>query len=169
MLLKRTTAILLAAATMLTMGLTACGDSSSSESGSSAADSQSDAPAKSAAVAADELKNGVEFKDSLNEADEAIVQKLYKLTKDDYKEAKVYIGSGGATAEEIACFEANDADGVSKLEDAVKARIEDLKNTFKDYVPEEMDKLNDPVVVTKGNCVYMCLSNDNAKAKEIIG
>ncbi len=168
MMLKKMTAALLAAATMLSVGLVSCGDGSSS-SGSSTSDSQSAGEAKDVSAVADELKNGIEFKDSLNEIDPAVSEKLYKLTADDYKSAKIYIGSGGATAEEIACIEAKDADGVSKIEDAVKNRIEDLKKTFKDYVPEEMDKLNDPVIVTKGNSVYMCLSNDNAKAKEIIG
>ena len=32
-----------------------------------------------------------------------------------------------------------------------------------------MDKLNDPVLVVDGNYVIMCLSNNNSKAKEIIG
>ena len=32
-----------------------------------------------------------------------------------------------------------------------------------------MTKLNDPVLVTNGNYVYLSLSNDNDKAKEIIG
>ena len=165
---KRFLAVVLAAAAIMTAGLTACGDSSSSGSDSAASQSAKDS-SRSAAEVADALKNGVEFKDSLNEPDKNIIEKLYGLSEDMYKEGKLYIGSGGATAEEIACFTANDADGAAKIKEAYEKRVEDLKKTFENYVPEEMDKLNDPVIVTKGNSVYMCLSNDNAKAKEIIG
>lgn len=165
---KRLLAVVLAAAAIMTAGLTACGDSSSSGSESAASQSAGES-SKSAAEVADALKSGVEFKDSLNEPDKNIIEKLYGLSEDMYKEGKLYIGSGGATAEEIACFTANDADGAAKIKAAYEKRVEDLKKTFENYVPEEMDKLNDPVIVTKGNSVYMCLSNDNAKAKEIIG
>ena len=165
---KRFLAVVLAAAAIMTAGLTACGDSSSSGSESAASQSAGES-SRSAAEVADALKDGVEFKDSLNEPDKNIIEKLYGLSEDMYKEGKLYIGSGGATAEEIACFTANDADGAAKIKEAYEKRVEDLKKTFENYVPEEMDKLNDPVIVTKGNSVYMCLSNDNAKAKEIIG
>ena len=165
---KRFLAVVLAAAALMTAGLTACGDSSSSGSDSAASQSAGES-SKSAAEVADALKNGVEFKDSLNEPDKNIIEKLYGLSEDMYKEGKLYIGSGGATAEEIACFTANDADGAAKIKEAYEKRVEDLKKTFENYVPEEMDKLNDPVIVTKGDSVYMCLSNDNDKAKEIIG
>ena len=165
---KRFLAVVLAAAAIMTAGLTACGDSSSSGSESAASQSAGES-SRSAAEVADALKDGVEFKDSLNEPDKNIIEKLYGLSEDMYKEGKLYIGSGGATAEEIACFTANDADGAAKIKEAYEKRVEDLKKTFENYVPEEMDKLNDPVIVTKGDSVYMCLSNDNDKAKEIIG
>ena len=169
MKMKKILAVMLAASALMTAGLTACGDDSSSSGNDSAASQSAKESSKSAAEVADALKDGVEFKDSLNEPDKGMIEKLYGLSEDMYKEGKLYIGSGGATAEEIACFTANDADGAAKIKEAYEKRIEDLKKTFENYVPEEMDKLNDPVIVTKGNSVYMCLSNDNDKAKEIIG
>ena len=56
-----------------------------------------------------------------------------------------------------------------EIETALKTRIENQKTAFKDYVPAEMDKLNNPVLVVDGKYVFMCLSNNNDKAKEIIG
>ena len=166
--MKRKIALLLAVMTIFGAGLTACGDSSSS-SGSSKSDSQSADSGKSASAVADELKEGIEFKDTLNERGVGMYDKIYGITEDMYKEGKIYIGSGGATAEEIACFEANDADGAAKIKEAFEKRVEKQKEAFKDYVPEELDKLGSAVIVTKGNSVYMCISNDDAKAKEIIG
>ena len=88
---------------------------------------------------------------------------------DSYTKAKVYVSSSGGTAEEIDCFEAKDADSAKAIADTLTARVESQKKVFENYVPEEMTKLNDPVLVTNGNYVYLCLSNDNDKAKEIIG
>ena len=51
----------------------------------------------------------------------------------------------------------------------LEPRIEAQKKAFENYQPAEMDKLNDPVLVKQGKYVFMCLSDDNAKAKEIIG
>jgi hypothetical protein len=55
------------------------------------------------------------------------------------------------------------------IESALKTRIENQKTAFKDYVPAEMDKLNDPVLVVDSNYVFLCLTNNNSKAKEVIG
>ena len=166
---KKILAVLLAAMTVMTMGLTACGDDSSSGSKDTGTSQSAGESSKSASAVADELKNGIEFKDSLNELDKAMYEKIYGLTDDMYKDGKIYIGSGGSTAEEIACFDANDADGAAKIKEAFEKRIEDQKKAFENYVPEELDKLGSAVIVTKGSSVYMCISNDDAKAKEIIG
>jgi hypothetical protein len=37
-----------------------------------------------------------------------------------------------------------------------------------DYQPKEMEKLKNPVLVTAGNYVILCVSDDNAKAQKII-
>ncbi|MGN0601893.1 MAG: DUF4358 domain-containing protein [Oscillospiraceae bacterium] len=119
---------------------------------------------------ADKLKSDIAYKDTLTELSADMIQKLFGLAADtDYKAGKVYVGSGGATAEEIACFEANDADGAAKIKTVLEERVESQKTAFENYQPQEMDKLNDPVLVVKDNCVFMCISDDNAKAQEIIG
>ena len=163
---KKLTALLLAGVTALTMGLTACGDGSSSESGSKSSNSAESS--KSVTEIADELRNSITFKDDLNPLEEDMYEKLYGVTADSYNSAKIYIG-GGTYAEEIACFEAKDEASLETIKNAINKRIETMKQSSKDYTPEEMGKLEDPVIVTKGNCVYMCISDDNAKAKEIIG
>ena len=118
---------------------------------------------------ADKLKDGIEFKDELAELDEAKIEKIIGISADSYTKAKVYVSSSGGTAEEIDCFEAKDADSAKAIADTLTARVESQKKVFENYVPEEMTKLGDPVLVTNGNYVYLCLSNDNDKAKEIIG
>ena len=74
----------------------------------------------------------------------------------------------GATAEEIAVITVSDKENVSKVEEAVKARIESQKEGFENYVPEELTKLSDPVIRTVGNTVIVCVSDHNDQAEKII-
>ncbi|CDA73230.1 conserved domain protein [Ruminococcus sp. CAG:579] len=97
-----------------------------------------------------------------------MIEKLYGISADKYSSAAVYVG-GVSTAEEIACFDAVDESAASDILAACEKRIEDLKTQVESYNPDELPKLNTPVLLTKGNSVYMCLSNDNDKAEEIIG
>lgn len=122
------------------------------------------------AAVADKLKNEITYKDTLTELTSDMIAKLFGLTADtDYTAGKVYVGSGGATAEEIACFEAKDSTGASKIKETLDKRVESQKKAFENYQPKEMDKLNSPVITVKGNYVMMCISDDNSKAQEIIG
>ncbi len=116
---------------------------------------------------ADKLAQEVSFQDQLTKMDQDAALKLYDLTADDVETASLYVGTG-ATAEEISVWQGKDADAAKKIQDAVNTRIENQKESFVDYNPEEMPKLENPVVVAKGNYVVLCLSGDNENAKKII-
>lgn len=161
------------------MSLTACGNKTEESDGSDAqttaaqtdAQGGETAPAQEraeASVYADDLFNGITYVDQLGEIAPEMVEKLYGISPDKYTNGKVYVG-GVATVEEIACFDAVDEAAAGEIKSALEARIEAQKKAVEDYNPAELPKLNDPVLVTYGNSVYMCLSNDNDKAKEIIG
>ena len=49
-----------------------------------------------------------------------------------------------------------------------KQRVDSQKQSYVDYVPKEMTKLNDAVLIRRGNLVALCISNDNATAKQLI-
>ena len=116
---------------------------------------------------ADKLAQEVSFQDQLTKMDQDAGLKLYDLTADDVEAVSLYVGTG-ATAEEISVWQGKDADAAKKIQDAVNTRIENQKESFVDYNPEEMPKLENPVVVAKGNYVVLCLSGDNENAKKII-
>ncbi len=116
---------------------------------------------------ADKLAQEVSFQDQLTKMDQDAALKLYDLTADDVEAVSLYVGTG-ATAEEISVWQGKDADAAKKIQDAVNTRIENQKESFVDYNPEEMPKLENPVVVAKGNYVVLCLSGDNENAKKII-
>ena len=61
------------------------------------------------------------------------------------------------------------ANAAADIKAALEARIAAQKKAFENYQPKEMDKLNSPVLTVQGKYVFMCISDDNAKAEEIIG
>lgn len=165
---KRILCLALTLTTICCAGLTSCGNNDNDNS------SKTENVAASVSVdvisVADKLKSEIEYKDSLNELSADMVQKLFGLAADtDYVKGKVYVGSGGATAEEVACFEAKDADSAAKIKTALENRIESQKKAFENYQHQEMTKLNSPVLVVRDNYVMMCISDDNSKAESIIG
>ncbi len=170
--LKKTLCIALSVAAIFCTALTSCGGNSENTNADSASAAVSDAEEKNVDVTqvADSLKNKITYKDQLNELSDDMIQKIYSLSvESDYTKAKVYVGSGGTTAEEIACFETDSQEKSDKVKAALEKRIESQKSAFENYQPKEMDKLNDPVLIQKGNNVFMCISDDNQTAKDIIG
>lgn len=154
------------------MSLVSCGDSGdgASDGGeATAAPVQAEAQAElSAAEIADKLFGEITYTDSLAEIAPDMIEKIYGISADKYVSGKVYVG-GVSTAEEIACFDAADETAAAEIKAACEQRIADQIKSVESYNPAELDKLQDPVLVTRGNSVLMCLSNDNDKAKEIIG
>jgi hypothetical protein len=118
-------------------------------------------------AAADKLVAAIPFKDQMSPADLEIALQHYGLEESTVSRAKVY-ESTGATAEEVAVFEAKDETSLNKIKEAAQKRIENQREGFQDYQPQEMEKLKNPVLVTAGNYVFLCVSDDNAKAQKVI-
>ena len=119
------------------------------------------------AALADALKAAVPFSDELTEPNDAALLNFYNIDEADIAAKKVYVSSG-ATAEEIAVFEGTDEAAAGRIKTAVDERIADQKSAFEDYNPEEQKKLNDPVIVTTGKYVILCVSDDNDSAEKCI-
>lgn len=119
------------------------------------------------ATLADQLKEGITFKDDMSLLEDDIFSMVYNIDMGDIVNKKIYL-SAGATAEEIAVIEGKDSESVGRIVDGLEQKIEDQKVNFESYMPEEMKKLEDPVLVKEGNYVILCISDDNEKALDII-
>ena len=73
---------------------------------------------------------------------------------------KVYV-STGATAEEIAVFEAVDKEAAARIKEAVLQRAAEQEATFRDYLPAEVPKLQKAVPLCGGPLCDFCVSNHN--------
>lgn len=118
--------------------------------------------------AADDILSNGSFKDKLAVVDKTIaLTRLYSLDETQVKSSAFYTNSN-ATAEEIAVIETNSQDYVDTVKSAFETRIASQKAACKDYLPDEMPKLESAVIYSNGNYVILCVSEDNAAAKELI-
>lgn len=111
------------------------------------------------------LLSEVTYEDELQELSEQMAAMQFD-TEDGVK-IYLYMG-GGATAEEVAVFEAPDEEAAKKQLDHVKDFVDDQIETERDYRPEEVKRLEAAVLERRGKYVILCVSSDSDKAKEII-
>ena len=127
------------------------------------------APAKEIDIneVVDALENQITYQDSLSPLTDDMFNSVYMLDASLIKNAVAYV-STGATAEEIIAIELTDESAA----DTVKAAMEDhlvyLKEGYADYGPQEVPKIEDAVLTVSGKYVFLSISDDSAKAKEII-
>lgn len=151
--LKRTIASTFISVAML-LSVTACGDSGKE-------------PTKSLNEITVAVKDcGIEFPEMV-EVSEDNFQFKYGISADDYSEYSLWWAGSGGDADEICIIKAKD-DKLDNIQKAVEKRLEDQKEVFKDYVPEQYEKLCDTKVKTEGNYVYWICTNDNSKAEETL-
>lgn len=112
---------------------------------------------------ANELIAEVNFDDELTKF-EGDISKLYDLPEvEDYV---VYVGSG-ATAEEIAIITLKDESDEESVREALEKRVEEQKQSFLNYVPEEVTRLDKSVIQSNQKYVVLCVSDEDL-AEDII-
>lgn len=99
------------------------------------------------------------FSDTLEEVSSDIAVTLLGLDEADVSEMKCYMSSG-ATAEELTVVTAADADAAARVSEALSQHVEDQKTAMKDYLPDEVDKLDHAVQRTFGNVVVLMVAAD---------
>ena len=167
--LKKSLIVVLAAG-LIAGCLTGCNNGETSSSSAESAISATPANATvDVAEIADKLNSEIKFDEKLGEIDGGKITSVIGVSEDKYANAKCLISSSGATPEEIDCFEAKDEDAAKEIKTALESRIEAQKKTFKDYNADQAPKLDNAVLSVKGKYVYLCISGDSDKAKEIIG
>lgn len=116
---------------------------------------------------AEKLSTELTFEDSLSKLDNAVALKYYGIDETIVKDCAIYI-STGATAEEIAVFEANSADDAETILAACRTRKDKQVTSYSDYKPSEVDRLEHFVMMREDKYVVFCVNDDVDKAQEII-
>ena len=113
------------------------------------------------------LQTDLDFTYKMEQVDEDIALSMYSVDASDVSTVIMY-SAGGVSAEEIAVFEAVSTEAAERIRKSAKLRIEAQIESFTDYVPAEIPKLNNAVVLVKGNYVVVCVSPNYMKATEAI-
>lgn len=113
------------------------------------------------------LLDSAAFSEALEEIDLEIACSLYSLDQDKVTEAAVY-GSTGATAEELALFIFTDADAATAAKACFETRIADRTEAMKDYLPNEVPKLEKAVLEVRGATLLFVVANDYAPVEELL-
>lgn len=109
------------------------------------------------------------FKSEMVELDNGILEGLYStIDLGDIEIFKVYVAGSGANAEELAVFKANDNKKADKIYKAVKARLEDLQEGFKDYIPEQYKIAQDGVIKKEGKYIFFMLGENVKEIEKVI-
>lgn len=116
---------------------------------------------------AQSLLNDITYEDQLTKVEGNMFQMIYGISQEDIEEYEAYV-STGATAEEIAVIKAKDEATAESMEEKLTERVEAQKNSFANYIPKEVEKLEEAVVYQEGVYVVLSISNDDEKAEEII-
>ena len=141
----------------------ACGGDTTGEENSSSA-----LQSAAASDVAQYLKENTQFEDAMDSLDVDIAVSLFNLTENEVLlEDSTVICSTGATAEEIAVFTACDG-AVEQVVAACESRVEAQKIGFENYVPKELEKLEDAVIRKEGNKVIFVVCNYAQNAEKLI-
>ncbi len=112
---------------------------------------------------ANELLTEVDFDDELT-LFAGDISKIYDMPEvEDYL---IYIGSG-ATSEEIAIITLKNSSDEEDVKASLEKRVEEQKQNFANYVPEEVSRLEKSIIKSNEKYVVLCVSNDN-QAEKII-
>jgi predicted small lipoprotein YifL len=114
------------------------------------------------------VMNAIEFPSPVKKDAESIGVYYTTLDINSVERMSVYVCGSGAYPDEIAVFEFRDSNAADAGYEAVNKRYEDLVSTFTDYTPEEMYKLESPVMAIYGNYVVFVDCSENEIAEEII-
>ena len=119
------------------------------------------------ATLGNDLATKITYEDTLAPMDLDCAGMFLNLADVNVTKAAIYEGSGG-TAEEIIVFECASEDDAKKAEQVLKTRVSEQIESFTDYVPEELTKLNAAVVKVNGKYAVLSVSGTPDEAKKII-
>lgn len=113
----------------------------------------------------DDIMQNIKFEDEMNKVDKKTTEKLYTIN--NAINQVVYMSSG-ATAEEIAIFEFENKEECKGAMENANKRIEEQKESFKDYMPKEMKKLEESIISTKDKYLMIFVTDNQNGVQKIL-
>ena len=112
------------------------------------------------------IVNCVSEKDKFVDGDNKSLKRYYGLNDKDYEEVIYHKPNSNMDVEELLIIKVKDESQIEGIEKSMNSRIENQKNSFKDYAPEQYSILNNGIVSVNGNYVFLAISKDAEKMQE---
>lgn len=109
----------------------------------------------------EDLQNNVEFEATM-EAPEEYVENAFGITSEDYEDGCIYIADSELSACTIAILKTTDKDKMENLVELLKEYKSSKEDELEDYLPEQYDLVKNSKVVTKGEYVYLVISEQSS-------
>ena len=154
---------LLGALLLLTMSVSivACGNGGTGESGSSE-NNQKEVSAEDLAQA---LVTQIKYTKEMEQMDAEDIAWYFELEEGV---TGVAYEVSGVSSERVAVFKVADKDAADKVMDAIEVVLADDLDQNAPYDAKVASRIENAVIEYKGNLVILCVSDDSAKAKQII-
>lgn len=110
----------------------------------------------------------VTYDDEMIEVPEKTAKTLYSLDFEGLESYKLYTSATSATANELMVIKVKDNKSIEAAKKSIEARKTDLISLYKDYRPEEMQKLDNAIIVTEGDYVIFSVCSSNADVQKYI-
>ncbi len=89
------------------------------------------------------------------------------LDGDAVTESRAYAISG--MAEQAAVLVCRDEDAAQQVEAMLKTYLADMEESYRNYAPAEVSKLEDAILERRDNAVLLVVANDPDAAREAVG
>jgi hypothetical protein len=116
---------------------------------------------------AEMLLDEITFEDNLSEVVSARALDYYSINSQDVEDSVTYM-STGATAEELAIFEATSETEARYIYTCMEGRRDSQIKTFMDYKSQEVTRLDEAIIYIHGKYVVYMVCDDTEKASGII-
>lgn len=103
----------------------------------------------------------------MKEGDSKKLAKLYDIAEEDVEDFFLLTAPSNIKADELAIIKVKDKNKVDSVKEKVEKRVENQSTSFKDYLPEEYSLIENHVLEVKDNYIFLSISKDSEKAKEI--
>lgn len=107
------------------------------------------------------------FSEGLEAIDASAACALYGIDEATVTSAAVY-GSTGATAEELAIFAFSSAEDAKAAQTQLQYRVEDRTEELRDYLPNELPKLEKAVIQVRGASVLLVVAADYGPVNDFL-
>ncbi len=98
--------------------------------------------------------------EGLERADDQTFKRDYGLTASDYDGVMLYVSTFNLEAQEILLVKVQNDEQMQEVESAIDTRIENRRNDFEGYLPEQETLLDESLVTIRGDYIFLVISED---------